>query len=141
MRPYFRKHVMNTLDPHDFFFVNSFFISVCVILYFGYIYLFKNEIVKRTYTNCSKLTLSQIGSLILIAFITIASSLLFFHMEKYVNTPFINNIVLKGMSLIMLFLISYFIFDEVYHGGHLLGIGLTLAGITVLFFYPLTTKT
>lgn len=40
IRPYFRKHILNTLDPSDFLFINFIFISFAVLLYFTYIYFF-----------------------------------------------------------------------------------------------------
>jgi len=118
-------------------FVNSFIISVFILLYFGYISIFHSPIIKKTYENCCKLSVTQIGSLIFLAFLTVLSSLLFFNMEKYVNTPFINNVMMKAFSLIMLFLVGFFIFEEKYNPSHLLGVGLTLAGMIVLMYNPI----
>jgi len=65
---------------------------------------------------------------------------MFFNLEKNFNTPFVNNILLKAMSILALFLVGYFIFEETYHGGHLLGICLTVAGFVILLFNPIENK-
>jgi len=136
-RPYFRKHILNTLEPADYLFLNSFFITLFIIVYFTYIYFFDNHLVKRTYDNCCKLSYTQISALILLSFFTVISSLMFFHVEKHFNTPFINNILMKAFSLVALFLVGYFIFNESYTTRHMVGICLTFAGILVLLLNPM----
>ena len=137
VRPYFRKHVLDTLDPTDFLLMNSIFISAFVFLYFVYTYCFNTHVLKKTYTNCTSLSYTQLGSLAILAAFTVAGSLMFFNLEKYYNTPFINHLLLKGLSTIALFVVGYFIFEEAYHSGHLLGIVLTFTGIMVLLFNPI----
>ena len=140
VRPYFRKHVLDTLEPTDYFFINSLFITLFVIIYFVYTFVFNNGVIKRTYENCCKLTPTQIGALLFLSLFTVVSSFLFFNVEKYFNTPLINNISLKAFSMVMLVLVSVFIFEEAYHIGHILGIGLTIAGILVLLLNPMKSK-
>ena len=137
VRPYVRKHIYETLEPTDYFFLNSFFITLFIVIYFAYTYMFDSNSIKKTYENCCKLSHTQIAGLLLLSFFTVISSLMFFHIEKYYNTPFINNMLLKSLSTIALFLVGYFIYEEVYHGGHMLGIGLVVAGLAVLLFNPI----
>ena len=137
VRPYIRKHVYATLEPIDFMFVNALLIALFMVVYFGYICLFHDEIIQRTYTNCCRLSGTQIAGLLLLAFFTVVSSLMFFNLEKNFNTPAINNVTLKALSMIALFLVGYIVFEESYHSGHLLGIVLTVAGLVVLMFNPI----
>jgi len=120
------------MEPTDYLFINSFFITLFVLTYFVYTYMFNNVAIKRTYENCCKLTVTQIVALLFLSLFTVVSSLMFFNLEKYFNTPLINNISLKALSMVALVLVSVFIFEESYHMGHVLGIGLTIAGIFVL---------
>jgi multidrug transporter EmrE-like cation transporter len=45
--------------------------------------------------------------------------------------------LLKSLSTIALFLVGYFIYEEAYHVGHMIGIGLVIAGLAVLLFNPI----
>ena len=140
VRPYFRKHVYATLEPIDFMFVNAALIAIMISIYFSYLYVFHTSTIKQTYANCCMLTYTQILALLVLACFTVVSSLMFFNLEKNFNTPFVNNILLKAMSILALFLVGYFIFEETYHGGHLLGICLTVAGFVILLFNPIENK-
>jgi len=137
VRPYVRKHIYEALDPTDYFFVNSFFITIIIVLYFSYICISDSPRISKTYDNCCKLSNTQIVGLLLLSLFTVVSSLMFYHIEKYYNTPFINSMLLKALSTLALFLVGYFIYEEVYHGGHMLGIGLVLAGLAVLLLNPI----
>jgi drug/metabolite transporter (DMT)-like permease len=132
VRPYIRKHVYDVLEPVDFLFVNSLLISSFIAVYFAYVYFSQPHVIRKTYDNCCKLSSSQVASLVLLASFTVVSSLLFFDLEKNYNTPFINNIALKGFSTIILFLVGYFIFEESYSAYHTTGIVLTVVGLTML---------
>jgi multidrug transporter EmrE-like cation transporter len=139
VRPYFRKHVYGTLEPIDFLFINSLLIAICVTAYFAYLYNYENHVLAKTYDNCCKLTATQIGALLLLAAFTVVGSIWFFHLEKYYNTPFVNNILIKSFSILALFVVGYFIFEEKYSSTHMVGIGLTVIGLTILLFNPVAT--
>jgi drug/metabolite transporter (DMT)-like permease len=109
------------------------------MVYFAYTYAFNNHLIKRAYTNCCDLTFTQISSLVFLSVVTVVSSLLVLYFDKYFNTPFVNNILLKGFSIIVLFLVGIFIFEEGYHVSHLLGIGMTIAGIMILLYNPVAS--
>uniref|UniRef100_A0A6C0JN15 EamA domain-containing protein n=1 Tax=viral metagenome TaxID=1070528 RepID=A0A6C0JN15_9ZZZZ len=137
MRPYFRKHVLNTLEPHDFLFINAFFIALLIGIYFVYTYFFENHVVKKTYKNCCKLNNTQIFSLIIISVFTVFSSFLIIDLDKNYNTPFLNYIVIKALSMIALFLVGIFFFSETYSYTQTIGIILTMSGIFILFSEPM----
>jgi drug/metabolite transporter (DMT)-like permease len=136
MRPYFRKHVLNTLDPHDFLFINALFIALFIGLFFMYTYFFENHVVKKTYKNCCNLTTTQIFSIIIIAIFTVFSSFLMIDLDKSYNTPFLNYILIKALSMVALFLVGVLFFSEMYSLKQILGIMLTMSGIFILFSEP-----
>lgn len=136
VRPYFRKHVLNTLEPEDYLFLNSLIISTVILCYFLYTYVFNNHVVQRTYKNCTNMTYTQIGALVLLGVFTAVSSLVLFNVEKNFNTPAVNHVLLKALSLLVLFAAGVFIFNETYTTNHLLGIGVTITGIVILLANP-----
>ena len=136
VRPYFRKHVYGTLEPIDYMFVNSLLIAICVAAYFAYLYNYDNQVLTKTYTSCCNLSATQIVAIVVLAGFTVVSSVWFFHLEKYYNTPFVNSILIKALSILALFVVGYFIFEERYSSTHVVGIILTVAGLAILLFNP-----
>ena len=132
MRPYFRKHVLDTLDVHDFVFVNSVIIFFFVILYFVYLSMFHNYSLRKTVDRCCSLSLTQITALLLLGVFTIISSLMIFNLDKYFNTPALNFMLLKAFSMIALFIVGVFVFEEVYSMSHIAGIGLIIGGVLLI---------
>jgi drug/metabolite transporter (DMT)-like permease len=57
-------------------------------------------------------------------------------LEKYYNTPFVNNVLIKAFSILALFVVGYFIFEERYSSTHMVGIGLTILGLAILLLNP-----
>ena len=133
MRPYFRKHVLNTLEVHDFVFVNSMIISSLVLVYFAYLSIFHNYSLQKTVDRCCSLSLTQTFSLLLLGMFTVFSSLMIFNLEKYFNTPALNFMLLKAFPMIALFIVGVVIFEEVYSISHIVGIGLIIVGILLIF--------
>ena len=130
--PYLRKHVLNTLEPSDFLFVNGFIIALLLSVYFIYLYTFDYNILKKTYKNCSILTFSQMAALLMIGTFTIGASILLLDFDKNYNTPAMNFIIIKSISLILLFCIGTFIFREKYSIKQIIGIMLTAIGVLIL---------
>lgn len=137
VRPYVRKHILDVLDPSDYFFINSILITVFVILYFGYLAAFDNYGITKIYSKCCSLTPTQVGAMIALAAFTVISSISLFMLEKHFNTPAMNHMMLKAVSLIMLFVVGIFIFNEDYSLIHMLGIALTIVGVFILFMNPM----
>lgn len=137
VRPYFRKHILDTLDPSDYALLNSLFITTFVVIYFLYIYTSDTKQMYKTYTNCCKLSYTQIAALSTLSLFTVVSSLMLLNMEKYYNTPLINSVTLKGFSLVLLILFGIFVFNEEYGLTHFVGIFFTVVGIFILLTNPI----
>ena len=137
VRPYFRKHILDTLDPSDYALLNSIFITAFVVIYFVYIYAYDTKQMYKTYANCCKMSYTQIAALSTLSLFTVVSSLMLLNMEKYYNTPLINSVTLKGFSLVLLIIFGIFVFNEEYGLTHFVGIFFTAVGIFILLTNPI----
>jgi len=128
--PYFRKHILNTLNSHDLLFINTFFISIVVLCIFLYNLFFdKKKPLIETFNNYSKLSTTQILSLCVMAFLAVGSSIFIYEFDKNYNTPLINSMFMKIASTISLIFIGVFLFEEKYSWKQIIGVFLTILGI------------
>ena len=103
--PYFRKHILDSLETHEYLFLNTFFVALLVFLYFLYKLIFHDKYFDKLVNKTKNLTILQVIYFIIIAFITISSSIVIINLDKYFNTPFINSILSKGFASILLLLV------------------------------------
>jgi drug/metabolite transporter (DMT)-like permease len=129
MNPYFRKHILESLESHEYLFINTFFIAAFVFLFFLYKTIFHDKTFNKIINKVQHLTISQIICFTLIAFITVCSSAVFIHMDKYYNTPLINGLINKTIAAILLIGVGVFLFEEKYTYTQIFGIFLTIVGI------------
>ena len=129
MNPYFRKHILNSLEVHEFMFINTFFVALFVFMYFIYIQISDNDFIYKFTQKSQKLSISQIVFVIFIAFVTLCSTFIFIHLDKFYNTPFINGLLSRGMSAILLMAIGVFMFKEEYSYEQISGVFLTIFGL------------
>jgi hypothetical protein len=129
--PYFRKHVLNHLDSHDFFFINTLFIFSILSLFFIYRYLFDKSF-DQSVKKITSMKFTHLGCIFAIALLTIVSSITIMELDKNYNTPFINSILMRIFSTIALVLVSIFIFKEKYTRLQILGICMTIAGVFLI---------
>jgi drug/metabolite transporter (DMT)-like permease len=131
--PYFRKHILNTLNSHDLLFINTFFISIVVLCIFLYNLFFdKKKPLIETFNNYSKLSTTQILSLCVMAFLAVGSSIFIYEFDKNYNTPLINSMFMKIASTISLIFIGVFLFEEKYSWKQIIGVFLTILGIFLI---------
>ena len=130
MNPYFRKHILNTLNPREYFYLNTLFVFLLMILVF--LFFENKDSVNDIIRNYKKLKVSQIGCIFIISFLLVASSILLYELDKKYNTPLINTILLKTGSIIVLIVIGVGIFGENYSWSQILGILLTVMGIYLI---------
>jgi uncharacterized membrane protein len=140
IRPYIRKHILDGVDPSDYLFINSLCITAFILVYFGYLCVYDKYSITKTVDKCCSLSYTQIAAVILLAGFTVLSSMMLFSLEKYFNTPAMNHMMLKAVSLVMLFVVGVIVFNENYSLIHMAGIGLTLVGVILLMMNPVTAK-
>jgi drug/metabolite transporter (DMT)-like permease len=130
--PYFRKHLLNILNTHDYLYLDTFFIffAVCCVVVYKYIYNKKDII--ETIENYKKLSIYHIIGCFFISGFTVFSALVIYDLDKHHNTPFINSTILKVASMIALAIIGIIIFKEKYSWSQIIGIILTLVGIYLI---------
>jgi drug/metabolite transporter (DMT)-like permease len=131
--PYFRKHVLGTLDSHDFLFINAMLIFLFSCFYILYLYLNEPKTILKTMNNFGKLDTYQYLSILFITIVTTISAIYFFEFDKNYNTPLMNHMYLKIVSVIILLLLGVFIFKEKYTYLQLLGFLLAIIGLYLIF--------
>jgi len=130
-RPYIRKQIADRLDPHEFVFLNTIFIAFVVSIYLIYLSLTDQHSFKDMFGKYSTLTNIEYICIFLLAIFTVSSSIFVFHLDKYYNNPLLNSIFMKSAGMIMLILVSVFIFKEKYTINQIFGIAIILSGILI----------
>lgn len=127
--PYFRKHILNSFESHEYLFLNTFIVSFFVLVYFLFRLLLDNKCLNKLLVKIPNLTLLQVIYFVLIAFITVFSSIVIINLDKYYNTPLLNSLLMKGLAAILLIMVGVFIYNEKYNYTQVLGVVLTIIGI------------
>jgi len=131
--PYFRKHVLTTLNAHDLLFINTFIIFSIVFVFFVYQLLFnKSKPLVETLQNYRNLSFTQVGALIVMAFLAIGSSIFIYEFDKNYNTPLINSMFMRTASTISLIIVGMFLFEERYSLKQIAGVFLTIFGVLLI---------
>ena len=126
LRPFFKKNVLKSdIDEDDFLFLNTFFISLFVVVYFAYNFTKKKKVDFNKYKNMKPI---ELGSMIGVSLFTVVSTILVLQMDKGYQTPFINSMLTKGFSTIFVIAIGMIIYKENYNMLQMLGIALILTG-------------
>jgi len=126
LRPFFKKNVLKSdIDEDDFLFLNTFFISLFVVIYFIYNFTKKKKVDFSKYKNMKPI---ELGSMIGVSLFTVVSTILVLQMDKGYQTPFINSMLTKGFSTIFVIAIGMIIYKENYNMLQMLGIALILTG-------------
>jgi drug/metabolite transporter (DMT)-like permease len=132
MKPYFRKHILTNIDHHEYILLNTFVVLLIIFSYFVYEFIFDNKFFIKTLENYSTLSYSQLGALFSVALLTVGSTTFLLKLDKHYNTPSVNSIILKSVSLVLLFVIGVVVFQEKYTMKKVIGIIVTIAGIILI---------
>jgi drug/metabolite transporter (DMT)-like permease len=127
--PYFRKHILNSFESHEFFFLNSLVIFLFGCIYFLYRLIVQPHLFDKLIDKVVGLTSLQMIYFMIIAFVTVFSSIVIIHFDKHYNTPLINSLLTRGFATISLILVGIFIYNEKYNHIQLFGIFLTVLGL------------
>ena len=130
--PYLRKHILNSLDGHEYLFLNTFFVAIIVFFYFMYKIIVHDDMFKTLVNRMYNLTFLQVISFMLIAFITVISSIVIIHLDKHYNTPLLNSMLSKGIAAVLLLFIGTIIYEEKYNLKQIFGILLTIIGLFLI---------
>lgn len=127
--PYFRKHILQTLESDEYLFIYTTFVACFVFLFFIYKTIFHEKSFEQLFDKIQNLTILHVVYFLIIAFITISSSIVLITMDKHYNTPLINGLLTKVIAAILLMIVGIFLFEEKYNNEQLFGIFLTITGL------------
>ena len=130
IKPYCRKHVINSLDSHEFIFLNTIIISIIVISYLVY----KKTCITDLYYKYSSLTFTQIASITILSLITVFGTLMKLNMDKENNNSntFMNGLLIKGVTSATIIFIAIAFFNEKYTWKTWLSILMIASGIYLI---------
>ena len=130
IKPYCRKHVINSLDSHEFIFLNTIIISIIVISYLVY----KKTCITDLYYKYSSLTFTQIASITILSLITVFGTLMKLNMDKENNNSntFMNGLLIKGVTSATIIFIGIAFFNEKYTWKTWLSILMIASGIYLI---------
>ena len=133
-RPYFRKHLLQTLTPKEYLFLNSFLIHLLVTAYFYYVFINQKMVIENAFIQYKKLSIPQICTITISSASTVVSTVILLDFDKKYNTPAINNIITKTSSILCMFLIGYFIFHERYSTKQVVGMITMVTGFSIMIY-------
>ena len=132
LSPYLRKYMLTTLDPHDLLYINSMLFFIIVALIFLYQFFRGDAAIQTTMKNYGKLSWQQVACMFAISAFAVSSTFFVYELDKHYNTPFINYIMLIGLTLFSSFIVGIYWFKEQYSKQHMVGIALTIMGIFLM---------
>jgi drug/metabolite transporter (DMT)-like permease len=130
--PYLRKDLLNSLEGDEYLFINTFFLAIFTFFYFIYKTISHNDMVENLVNKMYNLTFLQVVYCMLIAFITIISSIVIINLDKNFNTPFINSMISKGIAAIFVLFVATIIYKEKYNLKQIFGVFLTITGLLLI---------
>lgn len=130
MSPYLRKHLLLTLESREYFYLITFSIFIWSVIIF--LFFENNKSIKQMITNYQNLEYTHYICIFIITLLIIMSSLFLFELDKQYNTPLVNSLLLKSISIFVLIVTSLFIFGEKYTWIQIAGIFMTFTGITLV---------
>ena len=129
IKPYCRKHVITSLDAHEFMFLNTLFISFFIMCYL----IYRKTSISDMYSKYSALTLTQLISITILSLITVSGTFMKLSMDKNVQTStFTNGLLIKGVTSATIIFIGIAFFNEKYTWKTWLAIILIATGIYLL---------
>ena len=133
--PYVRKYILINMDPIECILLNCFIVFLLCFAVFAFKHATESHSMEKTFNRYSELTPLQIFFAIWIGIATILSSMVVLTMDKHYNTPLINNMLFKVISVFLLLLTGIVIFKENYDLNQLLGIAMIICGGGLLFYH------
>jgi uncharacterized membrane protein len=128
-RPYFRKHISDKLDNHEYLFLNSVIICIIISVYLIFLVSIEHTNINKLLNKYKSLTLTELFFLTLLCIVTVISGIFIYELDKNHNTPFLNSIYLKLASVLALFCVGVFMFKENYKIHQIIGVAIIILGI------------
>lgn len=133
LTPYVRKYILTTLDPSECLLLNAVIVLVMSIAYLVYRLVFQDYKIRHSIDKIAEFTPLQFLFAGWIGLATVLSSMVVLTMDKHYNTPLINSMLFKTISIALLLLTSILVFKETYNYRQIFGLALTFVGIILIF--------
>lgn len=133
--PHVRKNVLNIMDPEECMFLNSIIVLFICFGFLLYKICFENYRLNVTIDRYFSMNYLQIAFAMLIGIATVISSMVVLTMDKHYNTPLINGMLFKVVSVILLVVMGVLFFRETYSYRQLVGIAFIIVGGGLLFYH------
>ena len=133
--PYIRKYLLTNMDPIECVLLNCIVVFLLCFAVFAFKYFTEKHRIETTMNRYAEMTTLQVFFAVWIGIATIISSMVVLTMDKHYNTPLINNMLFKVISVILLLLTGIVIFKENYDFNQLFGIAMIICGGGLLFYH------
>ena len=133
--PYVRKGLLINMEPVECLFLNSIVVFILCSIFLSYKVLMNDHSMETTFKKYTTMNYWQMLFALLVGIATILSSMVVLTMDKHYNTPLINNMAFKVISVVLLVLIGVILFNESYNYLQLFGISLVVVGGSLLFYH------
>lgn len=128
MKPYCRKHVIDSLEPSEFVLLNTIIIGIILLVYICWSKKSIGDICSKYYT----LTWTQIISISALSIITVTGTMLKLSYDKQSNPTFTNGLIVKGITSAIVILVGILFYNETYTWKTWSGIGTISIGLYLL---------
>jgi drug/metabolite transporter (DMT)-like permease len=128
VKPYCRKHVINSLEAVEFALLNTIVIGGVLL---GYIIVSKKSI-KDICSKYYSLTWTQLISIIALSIITVAGTILKLTHDKTSNPTLTNGLIVKGITSLIIIVVGIAFYNETYTWKTWLGIATISIGLYLL---------
>jgi len=131
-KPYCKKHAIQSLDAHEFLFLNTFLISSILLIYFIYLSMYEKYNIHNLYNKYRNLSKSQFIAVIGLSSITLISTFIGLTADKNNTRNVKTNLIIKSITTILVIAIGVYVYEEIYTGYDILGILMILSGIYMI---------
>lgn len=130
IKPYCRKHVIETLEASEFALLNTVIIGIILLVYIFWSKKSINDICYKYYS----LTWTQLISITALSIITVAGTMLKLSSDKdgNGNPTFTNGLIVKGITSAIVIFVGIAFYNETYTWKTFLGILTISAGLYLL---------
>lgn len=133
LTPFAREHLLVDLDPSECFLMNAVIVLVLIFIYLGYRVAYHDHKFDMTVKKIRNFSTMQILFAFLVGCTTVLSSMVVLTMDKHYNTPLVNSMLFKIVSIVLLLLIGVVFFKETYSYRQILGLIMAFFGGALIF--------
>jgi drug/metabolite transporter (DMT)-like permease len=128
VKPYCRKHVINSLEAVEFALLNTLVIGAILL---GYVIISKKSI-KDICVKYYSLTWTQLVSIIALSVITVTGTILKLTHDKTSNPTLTNGLIVKGITSLIIIVVGITFYNETYTWKTWMGIATISVGLYLL---------